>query len=218
MARARNSAASAGSIGFRGLDERTHRIRILRELDGFLDYFGGARPRERLEIGDEVVLPRKVFLGLLVVSADDSVVRPLEETGFYILAEFEARHLLRPRWQVFERGHGSDDGTRNVVFPLALFSGHEVLTQFESPAHAVGVAADPEIRTLDWPAVVLENIARGPVDRIHGEALYPAIGPFRVVEPFDEEDEGFYPFGDGFQPGIVFLRVEGRGSNRLKQG
>ena len=112
-----------------------------------------------------------------------------------------------------EAGHG--DARGDVVLPLHLGGGHEVLPELEGAAHARLVAADAEVGAQDGPALELEDVAGRAVDRVDGEAGDPVPAPVGPVEALDEEDEGLDALGDGLEPGVVLLGVEGRGREEL---
>ena len=79
----------------------------------------------------------------------------------------------------------------------------------------VGVAADAEVGALDGPALELEDVARRAVDHVDGEVRRPVVAPLGPVEALDEEDEGLDALGDGLEPGVVLVGVEGRGREEL---
>ena len=61
---------------------------------------------------------------------------------------------------------------------------------------------------------IAENIARRAVDEVHAEALAPILAPIILVESFDDKDEFLDVLGNGFNPFVIGVTVDGLGGSQ----
>ena len=163
--------------------------------------------RERLEVGDEVVVQRHIEFGLRVEAAMLGVVRALEQPGFAVgddlAGGFAGDAGLGVAQQPGRHGGGNGDVVGHCTFCAPMKSCRTLNTR-QAPS-----SRRPTRRKLAYQmaAVEFQFVRRAAIDHVDIEMLAPVVAPFRPVEALDDERQREDVRRHAFQPGVVCVGV-----------
>ena len=163
---------------------------------------------QRLEVGEEVVRPRQVGLGLLVQAAVDRVVGALEQPRLAVDRELVARRPAGPGGSAPSRAAGTTTEAVMSSSVCTLSAATKSWRSLNVRQACERQQADAQVGADELAAERLQLVAGEAVDAVHAEHAR-ASRPMhsRRDEPLDDEDDRVDVVRERRQPGVVLVGV-----------